>query len=127
MGQDRFICPMNHIQYLILLKTNDETIITQQSLCKKELSNILQLRWEELFERLFLLSEVQQSDRIKISSITTRIREILHFFNGILELNNKNLNEIKKILVIIDQKDVRNQWTIVEKMMSRIYTKIMEL
>ncbi len=109
------------------MRTNGETMVTQQAQCKKELSNILQLRWEELFERLFLMSEVQQSDRIKISSITTRIREILHFFNGILELNSKNLNEIKKILVIIDQKDVRNQWTIVEKMMSTIYTKIMEL
>ncbi len=109
------------------MRTNGETMVTQQAQCKKELSNILQLRWEELFERLFLMSEVQQSDRIKISSITTRIREILHFFNGILELNSKNLNEIKKILVIMEQKDVRKQWIVVEKMMGRIYTKIMEL
>ncbi|MBA7541359.1 hypothetical protein ES705_33671 [subsurface metagenome] len=127
MRHDRFIYPMNYIRYLILLRTNDEIVVTQQSLCKKELSNILQLRWEELSERLLLISEVQQSDKIKISSITIRIREILHFFNGILELNNKNLNEIKEILVIIDQRDVRNQWIVVEKMMGRIYTKIMEL
>ncbi|MBA7517850.1 hypothetical protein ES705_09904 [subsurface metagenome] len=122
-----FIYPMNYIWYLILLRTNDETMVTQQSLCKKELSNILQLRWEELFERLFLISEVQQSDKIKIRAVTTRIREILHFFKVLVELNSKNLNEIKKILVIMDQKDVRNQWKVVEKMMVRIYTKIMEL
>lgn len=78
-------------------------------------------------EFLIVLGDTQNTNLQEKNPIVTRIRELLQFLGGTLELQNIYSKEITRIIKIVEENKVQESWTQVEFLMGEIFIKLQEL
>ncbi len=102
-------------------------VLQEESKHKEEFSQLLDNRWEQLMEFLIVLRDIQNTNQQVKNSIISRVRELLQFLGGSLELQNLSSKEITRIIKIVEENQLQENWSQVEFLMGEIYTKLQEL
>lgn len=98
--------------------------IQGEELTEKGLSEYLTCRWEELKEHLILLSEIQKEEVKK--RVLSRIKQLLQIIGGILELQGKEIIEIKELSILLNQGNLKDN-SLIERILEIIFNQILRL
>ncbi len=95
-----------------------------EELTEKGLSEYLTCRWEELNEHLILLNEVQKE--VVKKRLLSRIKQLLQIIGGVLELQGKEIKDIKELSKLLNQGNIKDNSRI-EGILEIIYNQIRRL